>query len=44
LITNHQKFAILDENHPLDLDFKIPENTDPDKTTVELTFANNKII
>lgn len=44
LITNHQKFAILDENLPLDLDFKIPENTDPDKTIVELTFANNKII
>jgi|GEM_PF-2562331 hypothetical protein len=44
LITNHLKFATLDEKNPVDLDFKIPENTDPEKTKVELTFANNRII
>ena len=44
LIMNHLKFATLDEKNPVDLDFKIPENTDPEKTKVELTFANNRII
>ncbi|PZM85612.1 hypothetical protein DLH72_01895 [Candidatus Gracilibacteria bacterium] len=44
LITNHQTLKTLSKSNPLDFDIEIPENTDLEKTKVELSFANNRII